>query len=386
MKRTDVAMFVVALSLAPLPSTLCRAETSETTVAKQDVSAAAELGVAEFARGQHLLTKGKYTEALKAFDAAVQAAPLNQKYVQQAATVRKVAALRERLKAEKDLEQWVRIARALHLFYHQHALYSECVVVDRQIHDKLGNALSAALLAQTLMAQKNNVEAATLLCDLPQDERTFGSQVMAVIAFARSGQKEKAIETADAVVRPEHLCAGKAYLLARMYAAVDAKPEAAALLRQAFADSPEARLPAFKAKAARCPEFATLLADPKFASVMETKSEAHEEDHDHSHGPGGHCVDCPSQDRTQDIPAAEKAGAATATTPAKSLVIKAPACDKSSPCDSCSQRGSCQKQSGTCDKDSDEQGGCCGNNDSCESDDGCEKCDSPTAGQSPKDK
>jgi tetratricopeptide (TPR) repeat protein len=298
--RTVLSVIFLSVTLG-----LCSSLHGAPAQASKDAQVApkASPGAKKFERGLQLLRKGKLAASLVAFDAAVSEAPLNKDYAAQGATVRKVLALHNRLSEEKDLAKWVRIARALHLFYHRYDLYDSCLVIDEQIHAKLNNGLSAALLAQTLMAQGKNKEAAELLLNLPEKKRSLGSNTMGIIALARAGHGERAKREAASLAIPGTLCAGKCYLLARMYAAVGDHNRAASLLSGAFAKAPKSRLKAFKAKAKRCPEFAALLADPRYASVMKTVARGTEEDHDHDHGPGGHCVNCPCQDTESDVAA-----------------------------------------------------------------------------------
>jgi tetratricopeptide (TPR) repeat protein len=282
-----------------------------------------------FQKGESLLAEGDLGGALDAFEAASRAAPLDEDYAARATTLRRVFALRERLTDEDDLAQWVRIARALHLFYHEHGLYDLSLEVDRQIHERLDSGLSASLLTRTLMAQQKNAEAAEMLAALPAEKQTLSTRVMRAIALARAGQKAKAAKVADSVELPKPLCAGKAYLLARMHAAVGDKPKAAALLTAAFKHAPQARLASFKATAQRTAEFDALFADPEYAFVLQTEAAAGHDDHDHDHDdhdhePGGHCVECPAQDRVADVPAPK------------------PAKESARSCESC-EGGSCER-------------------------------------------
>ncbi len=216
----------------------------------------------------------------------------------------KVLALRKRLDVEKDPDQWVRIARALHVYYLRREIYGEALALDRRIHKRLRSGLSASLLAQTLMAKGDNAEAARILADLPDEQQGMGTRATRVIALARTGRNDEALKAARRVSLPEHLCPGKAFLLARMNAALGANEEAARLLKKAFAAAPGSRLATFKQSARRCPEFKALFHDEKYAWVLQVQAEnaQPDHDHDHGHGPGGHCVGCPCQDRIQDIP------------------------------------------------------------------------------------
>jgi len=254
-----------------------------------------------FARGQSQVAAGNLDDGLKTLAAAVAADPINEEYTARFERLRKAVALRKQLDTEEDAAQWTQIARALHLFYHREKLYEAALEIDRQLHKRLQAAVSATLLAQTLMAMDRNAEAAETLQEIPEDQRELGSQSSLVIALARAGKMKKAAKLAKEIPVPEHLCPGKAYMLARMNAAIGDEPAAASLLKQAFSVAPAPKLPAFKAAALRCPELAALLEKDEYKELLDTQSLViAAPDHDHDHV-GGHCATCPSQARVDDI-------------------------------------------------------------------------------------
>jgi thioredoxin-like negative regulator of GroEL len=276
--------------------------------------ARAESAAETFARGQTQLQAGDLEGALKAFSAAAADQQDNSEYKAKAETLGKVIALRGRLEKEEDTAQWTRIARALHTYYRQERLHDEALKLDRRIFGKLQSGLSASLLADTLLATGKNMDAAMLLASLPEEKQDLGTKVMRVIALARAGRKAEALAAAQKVPAPQELCPGKAYMLARMNAAVGLNAEAAKLLTTAFAAAPAARLAAFKETARQCPEFAVLAKEAEYAAVFATQSKGDHEKHEHTGTENrGHCMNCPSQDRVQDIaadgkPASDKPG------------------------------------------------------------------------------
>lgn len=265
--------------------------------------AIAETPAEAFARGQAQLREGKLDQAIEAFDAAAAADHDNAEYAARAKQLHKVAALQERLDKEKDDGPWTRIARALHLFYRSEHIDAEAVKIDQKIHERLKSALSASILADTLLATGRNAEVVELLDGLPDDQRDLGTSVVYVVALARAGRKDDAISAANAVKLPEDICPGKAFLLARMYGAVGRDEEAAKLLTTAFESTSAEKLPNFQKSAKENPDFATLVADEKYASLWTLKTNPaleHKDDHPKNDG-RSHCMGCPSLDRVQDI-------------------------------------------------------------------------------------
>ncbi|MDZ7617833.1 MAG: hypothetical protein U1E05_12570, partial [Patescibacteria group bacterium] len=275
-----------------------------------------------FARGQTQLAAGQFSAALESFAAAATANPNSEEYAARFEKVRKVVALRGQLETEQDASRWTAIARALHMFYHQEKVFAAAAEVDRQLHKRLQNGLSATLLAQTLMAMDQPAEAAAALQALPEEHHNLGTHTTLVLALARAGDAEQAAKVAGRLETPKQLCAGKAFMVARMKAAVGDEPAAADLLKQAFAATPANRLPAFKAAATRCAELAAMFEKEPYRDVLNTESRVaarpapghdadDDNDHDHDHDDhdhkDGHCATCPLQERVEDMAAKPKA-------------------------------------------------------------------------------
>jgi thioredoxin-like negative regulator of GroEL len=225
-----------------------------------------------FARGQQLLREGNFDSSAKQFDQATAAAPDNEEYAARAKQLQKVLALQKILDQEQTDGPWTRVARALHLFYRGEKLNDEALKLDRRIHERLDSALSAGILADTLLALGQNDEAAELLGKLPEDKRSLDTDAVRVIALARAGKQNEAIAAADAVKLPDEICAGKAYLLARLNGAVGRNEEAAKYLKQSFESTPPAKLVNFQKAAKSSPDFTGLLADDRYATLWKTGS------------------------------------------------------------------------------------------------------------------
>jgi thioredoxin-like negative regulator of GroEL len=264
-----------------------------------------------YARGQKLLREGKIASAAKEFDQATSAEPKNEGYAAKAKQLKKVLALQDVLAKEKDDGPWTRVARALHLFYRSEKLNDEALKLDRQIHERLNSALSAGILADTLLALGKNEEAAELIEKLPEKQHNLDTDAVRAIALARAGKQKDAIAAADAIKLPDEICAGKSYLLARLNGAVGRNEEAAKYLNKSFESTPPDKLPNFLNAAKSSPDLAKLVADDRYASLWKTTSKPSEQEHEHkhSHDDGrSHCLGCPSLDQVQDIPDGSKVG------------------------------------------------------------------------------
>jgi hypothetical protein len=101
------------------------------------VIAHAETAAESFAKGEKSLVKGDFGTALQSYAAAARADRHNQEYMQHYAIVRRVVDLRSRLDAEKKLQQWEYMARALRSFYVNERIYPELLKLDQAIHAKL---------------------------------------------------------------------------------------------------------------------------------------------------------------------------------------------------------------------------------------------------------
>jgi len=242
-----------------------------------------------FARGDTLLAKGGFQEALHAYAAAVRAERTNQQYVQQFMLVRQVVALRGTLEQEKDLQRWHTIAQALRSFYVSQGVYSEALSVDEKTHARLNTASSAAQLAETQLAMGRDADALQVLAALDPDSATPATQALLGIALARQGRVDEARKTAERVALPENVGPGTQYILARMQAAIGNHRQALGLLTRCFEAVAPSRLDGFKTHATQCPEFAGMASTDGFASVLKTQSKVAES----KCSGGSSCAGCP---------------------------------------------------------------------------------------------
>ena len=242
-----------------------------------------------FARGDTLLAKGGFQEALHAYAAAVRAERTNQQYVQQFMLVRQVVALRGTLEREKDLQRWHTIAQALRSFYVSQGIHSEALSVDEKTHARLNTASSAAQLAETQLAMGKDADALQVLAALDPDSATPATQALLGIALARQGRVDEARKTAERVALPENVSPGTLYSVARMQAVIGNHRQALGLLTRCFEAVASSRLDGFKTHATQCPEFAGMASTDGFARVLKTESKVAES----KCSGGSSCAGCP---------------------------------------------------------------------------------------------
>ena len=253
------------------------------------VTAHAETAKQAYVRGNTLLAKGSFQEALQAYSTAVRADRTNQHYGQQFMLVRRVITLRETLDREGDPQRWLRTAQSLRSFYISQRIYSEALSVDEKIHARLNTALSAGQLAETQLAMGRENEALRVLSALPPEKATTFTQALRAIALARQGQVDEARKIGARIAASGSSDPGVLYVLARMQAAVGNHGAATKLLTRCFEAVPPSRLEGLKRHAKQNLEFAALASGDGFATALQTESKVAES----KCSGGSSCAGCP---------------------------------------------------------------------------------------------
>ena len=152
-----------------------------------------------FEQGETLVRQGDFEGAMEAFSTAARADRSNAEYLQNFSLVRQVIMIQNVLKKEEDLQRWEYYARALHSYYVSENLYDLALDLDKQIHERVDSAASAALLAETQLAMDKNAEAVELLSKLASDKTSVVTESLEGIALARLGKKDDALKHASLV-------------------------------------------------------------------------------------------------------------------------------------------------------------------------------------------
>jgi tetratricopeptide (TPR) repeat protein len=246
---------------------------------------------ASFDRGNALLAEADFAGAMEAYTAAAKADPENADYRHQAALVRRVIRMRDLLDREQDNERWEMTARALRAFYYANGVHTEALALDRQHHERSGDAESAALLAETELELGMNAEAAALLGALAEDDLTPRSRVLQGIALARLGRMDEAKACAEACAESPALAAGMCFDLACLYSLIGDQQTAGEMLKRCLQSTPPSRVEAMRAFAQSRADLSGLAASPGFAAILATPSNMKES----SCSGGTSCGNCPSR-------------------------------------------------------------------------------------------
>ena len=271
--KLTLLRFAMLLVLLSLQTKMVFAESAEQT----------------FANGEKLLAKADFDGALKAFAQAAKADRTKPEYLQHYAMVNQVVGLRKRLATEQDAGQWEYVARGLHAFYIGQGLYAEALPLDRQIHERLNSAYSAALLAETQLVLNRNAEAAEVLAALEVGKHTPGTRALHGLALARQGKTDEARKIAQTIELGTDCGPGMTYSVARLQAALGNTDEALSLLKRCFESIAPSQLDGYKHHAKLSPEFSKLVSTAGFAQVLETKSKVAES----PCSGGSRCSNCP---------------------------------------------------------------------------------------------
>lgn len=269
-KRTSIAAVIVGLLILPAISVADGAKQA-------------------FEQGKTLVSQGDFEGAMQAFSTAARADRSNAEYMQHFSLIRQVIMIQNALEKEKDLPRWEYYARALHSYYISEKLYDQALGLDKQIHERVNSAASAALLAETQLAMNKNAEAAELLSKLPADKTSVVTESLEGIALARLGKKADALKHAELADLADDDGPGVVYCVARLQAAAGNVSQATALLTRCFEQVPPSQLAAFKEHAKVTPEFVAVANTPEFEQSLKTESKVKES----SCSGGSSCAGCP---------------------------------------------------------------------------------------------
>ncbi len=244
-----------------------------------------------FDKANTLLTQGAFDDALRAFAVAAKTDPGNTAYRENYAVLRRIIRMRERLDKEANPQKWETSALAIRAYYYEHAIYKEALPLDRQIHEKLNNATSAEMLAETQLNLGLNAEAAETLQQMDAKEATPRSQMLLGIALARSQKVDEARAATSELTIADKAGPHVLFDAARLKALLGDNPAAITLLVKCFESTPPSRLDAMKTLAKESPDLKGISAGPEFATALATASKVKESEC----SGGSSCGSCPSR-------------------------------------------------------------------------------------------
>lgn len=130
-------------------------------------------GQGDFERGEALLAKGEFQQALEAYQAAAKAAPDNPAYGQRVAVVQQVLRI-EGIAADASHAQWAQAVQMLHGFYLSNGLAERALPNDRKLHEREGSNATGYALATTLADLKRTPRRRTCSARCSPRVRTRG--------------------------------------------------------------------------------------------------------------------------------------------------------------------------------------------------------------------
>ena len=244
-----------------------------------------------FAKGETLLKQGDLDGAYQAYVSAARANPENAAYAEKAKLVRRVQLLRKYVEENEVSPKWEKMVLSLHAFFLQNGVHGEALAVDRMAHGKMNSALSASLLAETLLEMDRNAEALEVLKSLEPGKLDLQNHLYLGISLARLGKADEARDVAAHIALPETANLGQYYDLARLNTLLGDHAEACVLLTRCFEMTPPSQLDTVKGFAKQCADFKPLLALADFQTAMKTASKIEES----SCSSGASCATCPNR-------------------------------------------------------------------------------------------
>lgn len=229
-------------------------------------------GAASFAHGQDLLSQGQFQAAFDAFTKAAKAEPDNEEYIREAALLRRVMTIQEKLVGSDDRTLWERMGRGLYNYYQQRGAHKSALDLAQSMHGKLETPESAWLLADANLELGNDARAAGVIESVPREQRDAHCYALHGIALARQNQLDEARTSAAKVNMPKEPDVELCYELARLHALLGNGQQAIKLLTVTFEQTPEGWQPDVRKQATRCADFGDLKDTPAFAKALNAKS------------------------------------------------------------------------------------------------------------------
>jgi len=248
-----------------------------------------------FAQGKTLLAEGQLQQALGAFAAAARADRNNTEYLQQYTMLRQIIELRTRLESERDPQRWEYVARALHSYYFSQAMYPMALELSQRMLERLKDATSAVLVAETALAMDKSDVAVQALSGVEASQLDSAGQALLGVALARQGKQDQAKKILKSIQLTDEERPGTLYTVARLQAATGDAQAAAAMLVKCFESTPPSRLDGFKQYARQCQDFAGMASTPEFQKALETASKVAES----KCSGGAGCANCPMRGKCQ---------------------------------------------------------------------------------------
>lgn len=276
-----------------------------------------------FKKGEALLQKGDVEGAFKAYVTAAKADPSNMAYKEKAMLLRRALILKRFADENEQSPKWEKVVINLHAFYLTQGIYPAALSLNKKVHAKLNNSLSASLLAETLLEMNKNKETLDLINGL--DPKLMDTQLYLhkAITLARLGDKKNAETILNTHLKQEIKDPGLNYDLARIHVLMGNIDAAGKNLVYCLENIPPTETNKVKGFIKKGVDFKGMANTPALALVMKTKSKIKVS----ACSGGSDCGSCPSRGGCSQEVKEEESG-----------------------CGGCDKKSDCDNKSG-CDKD-----------------------------------
>ncbi len=139
-----------------------------------------------------IFQSGDLEQILTTANAELQKNPDDEKLKKLTAEISKTIQREKMFAQESNPELLEKIAKTLRAFYYRHNLLKQAEKVDRTVYEKKPDNATALRLAETLLKEQKNREAADLLASRTLTEKDRTARLYAALAFAKLGEAEKA--------------------------------------------------------------------------------------------------------------------------------------------------------------------------------------------------
>lgn len=184
--------------------------------------------------GLEILAEGKFAEGLKFFEEYADAYPGDTLLLVWRTKARQFLRYEAQAADNPDPAKRAEAVRKLHDFHMGNGRPDLAEAAERKLFADHPTAAAAAMLAETLMAQKNNEEALRILTSVADPGEDPDYRIMHGLALARTGQAAEAKRAAAGLVGEEKVGKNQARNLALLFGYTDHLAESAKLLAAFF--------------------------------------------------------------------------------------------------------------------------------------------------------
>lgn len=184
--------------------------------------------------GKEILAAGKFDEGLKFFEEYIEAYPGDTLLMVWRAKCKQLVRLKAQSEDASDPGKRVAAGRKLHLFHLHRDRVDLAESLDRKLFSEDPGAATAAMLAETLMAKKQNEEALGILTSVADPGDDLNYRIAHGLTLVRTGRVDDARKVAEGLLDEEKLDPDQARQLALLFGHTGHDAEASEILVSLF--------------------------------------------------------------------------------------------------------------------------------------------------------